>query len=130
MFLYICHYSSRQYCNIALCRRGMARHPNFPRFLTSPTCSRLRSVLINTNQNMEAVFRLLNSCCLLNLTSLEVLTFINSTAGAALLDLLTTTPRLTTLKVSSYLKLEPFADLFWLLALHVRIYTVSFNEEE
>jgi hypothetical protein len=76
----------------------MARHSTFPHFLGSTTCSRLRRVRITTNHNMETILQLLAANCL-NLTSLEVLTFIGASAGTALLHLLKTTPRLTTLKV-------------------------------
>ncbi len=79
------------------CRRGMARHPSFPRFLSS-ACLSMRRLSLQTNHNMEAIFRLLEGRCH-GLASLEVLTFISTAAGAALLDLLKTTPRLTTLKV-------------------------------
>jgi hypothetical protein len=51
----------------------MARHKSFPRFLSS-ACVSLRRLRLNTNHNMEAIFRLLEGrCC--SLSSLEVLVF-------------------------------------------------------
>ncbi len=52
----------------------MARHKSFPRFLSS-ACVSLRRLRLNTNHNMEAIFRLLEGrCC--SLSSLEVRVFV------------------------------------------------------